>query len=216
MSPVESYPISCYSGIDNDTCGPKDRLYVNGDADEGHSDGHWPEEHLGHCFTESTSNIRYVQVLSTVSTQFGITECFNNLQTLVHVFSESYQCSFMANTPDFCLKLVCPLLGAPLYHLLSWGFSPFLELPFISAFAKMYRKQLPPWFPGLPGCHRLSGWPARPVVLKPAQGFHWLNMGDGSDYKNTCSIPLAMPTLTQKGSIPEASPLPVSLNMGGE
>ena len=58
----------------------------------------------------STSNIQHIQVLSTVSTQFGITECFNNLQTLVCVSSESFQCSFMASTPDFCLKLVCPYL----------------------------------------------------------------------------------------------------------
>ena len=35
-------------------------------------------------------------------------ECFNNLQTLVCVSSESFQCSFMVSTPDFCLKLVCP------------------------------------------------------------------------------------------------------------
>ena len=108
MSPVESCPIGCYSSIDNGTCGSKDRLYVNGDADEGHSDGHRPEECLGHCFTESTSNIQHIQVLSTVFTQFRVTECFNNLQTLVRVSSESFQCSFMASTPDFCLKLVCP------------------------------------------------------------------------------------------------------------
>ena len=40
VSPVESCPISCYSGIDNGTCGLKDQLYVNRDADEGHDDGH--------------------------------------------------------------------------------------------------------------------------------------------------------------------------------
>ena len=108
MSPVESYPVSCCSGIDNGTHGLKDQLYVNWDADEGHSDGHWPKEHLGHCFTESSSNIQHIQVLSTVFTQFRVTECFNNLQTLVCVSSERSQCSFMASTPDFCLKLVCP------------------------------------------------------------------------------------------------------------
>ena len=52
--------------------------------------------------------IQHVQVLSTVFTQFRVTEHFNNLQTLVRVSSESCQCSFMASTPDFCLKLVCP------------------------------------------------------------------------------------------------------------
>ena len=87
VSPVESYPVGCYSSIDNGTCGSKDRLYVNGNADEGHGDGHQPKEHLGHCFAESTSNIQHVQVLSTVSTQFRVTEHFNNLQTLVHVSS---------------------------------------------------------------------------------------------------------------------------------
>ena len=91
----------------------KYQLYINGDADWGHGDGHRPEECLGHCFTESTSNIQHVQVLSTVFTEFRVTECSNNLQTLVHVPSESFQCSFMANTPDFCLKLVYPYL-APL------------------------------------------------------------------------------------------------------
>ena len=40
VSPVESYPIGCYNCIDNGTCGSKDQLYVNGDADEGHGDGH--------------------------------------------------------------------------------------------------------------------------------------------------------------------------------
>ena len=114
MSPVESYPVGCYSGTDNGTHGSKDRLYVNGDTDEGHSDGHRPEEHLGHCFTESSSHIQYIQVLSTVFTQFGVTEHSNNLLTLVRVSSERSQCSFMASTSDFCLKLVC-LYSAPLF-----------------------------------------------------------------------------------------------------
>ena len=113
-------------------------------------------------------------------------------------------------------KAGVPLLGAPLYRCLSWGFLPFPELPFISTFTKMHWKQLPPRFPRLPGYHCPSCWPVRSVVSKPAQGFHWLNMGDGSVYKNTCSISLAMHTLTQKGSSPEASLLPVGSSTGGE
>ena len=148
VSPAESCPISCYSGIDNGTCGSKDWLYAKGDADEGHGDGHWPEKHPGHCLTEPTSNIKHVQVLSTVFTQFRVTECFNNLQTLVCVFSESFQCSFMASTPDFCLKLACPYL-APLSTIACpEDFHPSWSCPFSPPLLKCTKSNYLPDFPG--------------------------------------------------------------------
>ena len=54
VSPVKSYPVGCYKGVDAITLRLKDQLYVNGEADESHGDEHGTKEHQGHCFTGFT------------------------------------------------------------------------------------------------------------------------------------------------------------------
>ena len=73
MSPVESYPVSCYNCLWKSACGSLDHLYINREADEDHGDEHRPEEHLGHYFPEPVYDVQNVQVLSTLFTKFGIT-----------------------------------------------------------------------------------------------------------------------------------------------